>query len=459
MPKVERVIFTKEMKKDYTVLIPNMLPIHMDLIRDVMCKAGFKAEVMKNNGPSVVTEGLAHTHNDICYPALLVIGQMLDELQSGRHDPDRTAFMITQTGGGCRASNYIALMRKALARAGYPQVPVISLSATGMEKNPGFELTLPQWLRVLWAVALGDFLMLIYNQCRPYEVHEGSADRALSSLKAEISAGLCGDKLISREQVHSYYNKILETFDALPKAGQGTKPRVGVVGEIYVKYSPMGNNNLEKFLISEGAEVVTPGLVDFLLYCAHNYTEDRRLYGMSAVMALLGGGAQRVLEKIQDVQIKTVESYNREKGTAFTTATHFARVRELSARYISPGVKMGEGWLLTGEMAELIDSGVNSIVCTQPFGCLPNHIVGKGMMRALKLRNPQANIVAVDYDPGASAVNQQNRIKLMLARAHAAMETAGDGGARTARRAAEAGEEKENSRKMTLRAADARARG
>ena len=409
--KEERVVFTQEMKKTHTILIPTMLPIHFRFMANILEQKGYKVKILENAGRSVVDEGLKNVHNDTCYPALLVIGQMIDALKSGEYDLDKVALLITQTGGGCRASNYIHLLRKALQKSGFGYIPVISLNIGGLEKNPGFTLSVSDSEQLMYAVILGDLIMLLANQCRPYEVEEGETDRTVNRWIEVMSEFFRGKKVLNWGRMRPYCTQILRDFAAIPKAGK-QKIRVGVVGEIYVKYSPLGNNNLEDFLHSEGAEVVVPGLLDFCLYCVYNMIEDHKLYGgpkgkywaAQAVYRYLVGKKRKLIELI------------REEGT-FDPPEDFEAIRAMAEGYISTGMKMGEGWLLTAEMVELIHKGINNIVCTQPFGCLPNHIAGKGMIHLIKEKNPQANIVAVDYDPGASEVNQQNRIKLMLANA------------------------------------------
>ncbi|MBQ8344904.1 MAG: 2-hydroxyacyl-CoA dehydratase [Clostridia bacterium] len=399
--------FTEEMKKDYTILIPNMLPMHFTLMSKVFSLFGWKTELLLTQGQHIKDLGLKYVHNDTCYPAILVIGQFLDALQSGRYDPHKVALILFQTGGGCRASNYINLLRKALEKAGYGYVPVISLSLSGLEEHPGFHLTLPIWHRLVYAVFYGDLLMLLRNQCKPYEIRKGESE-ALAEAWTDRLAEEMSHKRLSYAHVKENYKAILDDFNRIPRAEE-RKPRVGVVGEIFVKYSPLGNNNLEDFLISEGAEVTVPGLVDFCLYCVYNGIMDGRLYGKKTVGTAMKM-AFRFLTGKQNDLIRIIEEHS-----SFEPPTPFEHTLSLVQGYIGIGAKMGEGWLLTAEMLELADKGIPNIVCTQPFGCLPNHICGKGMMKPIKERNPNINIVAIDYDAGATAVNQENRIKLMLA--------------------------------------------
>ncbi len=404
------VVFTEEMKKTHTILVPNMLPMHFKIIGKVMERSGYKVELLETSGPRIAETGLKYVHNDTCYPAILVIGQFIDALQSGRYDPDRVALILFQTGGGCRASNYIHLLRKALEKAGMGHVPVISLSLAGLEKHPGFRLTLPLVMKMMYGVLYGDLLMTLVNQCKPYETERGAAQALADSwterLAEEMTSGRAGYR-----QVKANYRRILDQFAAIP-VERTEKVKVGIVGEIFVKYSPLGNNNLEQFLVDEGAEAVIPGLLDFCLYCVYNNLLDHKLYGMQKRVQLAYRIAYRYLVNKERDMIEAIRSHGR-----FTPPTLFTHTISLVQGTISMGVKMGEGWLLTAEMLELADKGVNNIVCTQPFGCLPNHICGKGMMKPIKERNPDVNIVAIDYDAGATRVNQENRLKLMLANA------------------------------------------
>lgn len=409
------VPFTEDMKADYTILVPNMLPVQFKLITSIMKNYGYTMEVLETEGPQIAECGLKNVHNDTCYPALLVIGQFIDALESGRYDTHKVALMITQTGGGCRASNYIHLLRKALVKSGFAYIPVISLNFSGLEKNanPGFKLTPKAFIQVAYGLLLGDFIMQIYNQCRPYEVNKGDCDKAVDDLVRKISKDFAGDKFIRYKYVKMLYILICKRFAQIELKDFGSKKKVGIVGEIYVKFSPLGNNNLEKFLLSEGTEPVLPGLLDFCLYCIYNGIIDFQLYGRLPKNAAIMQAVYRFLLDKQRDMIQTIK-----RDGHFRPPMEFDKVRRLSQKIISPGVKMGEGWLLPAEMVELIEEGVNNIVLTQPFGCLPNHIAGKGMIRKIRAAYPQANIVSVDYDPGASRINQENRIKLMLSSAN-----------------------------------------
>ncbi len=406
--EVTYIPFTKEMKKDYTILIPNMLPMHFKFIEKVFGLYGIKSELLLTQGQHIKDTGLKYCHNDTCYPAILVIGQFIDALQSGKYDPEKTALIMFQTGGGCRASNYINLIRKAIVKAGYPNVPVISFSFSGLEKHSGFKLTLPMIHRMMYGIFYADLLMLLRNQCRPYEIKSGESEELAAKWMERLVKEMDSSH-ISYKKVKKNYRQIIEDFNKIPRK-EVKKIRVGVVGEIFVKYSPLGNNNLEDFLVSEGAEVTVPGLLDFMLYSLYNGLVDCELYGRGKASYPIKKLAYKFLTGKQDDIIKIIQ-----KNSEFDPPTPFDHTVSLVQGYIGMGTKMGEGWLLTAEMLELADKGVKNIVCTQPFGCLPNHICGKGMMKPLKEKNPDINIVAIDYDAGATAVNQENRIKLMLA--------------------------------------------
>lgn len=406
--EIKRVEFTKEMKKTHKILIPNMLPIHFEMFANILRSDGYDVEVLTTTHRAIVDEGVKNVHNDTCYPALLVIGQMIDALKSGKYDIDHTALIITQTGGGCRASNYIHLLRKALVANNMGQVPVISLNFAGLEKNSGFKLTLSLIIKLVYACIYGDMIMWISNQCKPYEVHKNESEQCIHKWTKEICEQLHSPAFL---RVSHNYRNILNDFDKIEKTGEN-KPKVGIVGEIYMKYAALGNNNLEAFLLEEGAEPVLSGLLDFILYCCENMIVDYKLYGMNKKLQIALKLIRKYLIFNQKRMIKSISKHGK-----FRNMESFDHVKNMANDYISKGVKMGEGWLLTSEMLDLIHSGVNNIVCTQPFGCLPNHIVAKGMMRKIKDNFPQSNVVAIDYDPSASTINQQNRIKLMLSNA------------------------------------------
>lgn len=405
----EYVKFTEDMIKTHTILVPDMLPIHFNLLLNILEAKGYKMELLRNDSRAVVDEGLKNVHNDACYPALLVIGQFMDALKSGKYDLNRTALLITQTGGGCRASNYIHLLRKCVAK-NYPQIPVVSLNFSGLEKDSAFKITAPMFLKLLYAVLYGDLLMTCYNKCRAYELVRGSAKKTLDKWQKKL-----GDIFRSGSSKYlktkKLYREILDDFAKI-ELSKVKKIRVGIVGEIYVKYSPLANNHLEDFLISEGCEPVVPSLLEFVMYCAAGTFNNAKLYDNKTMRS----GIYKLGYKLIYSKQKELIRVMKEQGS-FEPLHDFEHLRHLADKYINQGVVMGEGWLIPAEMAALAQSGVENIICAQPFGCLPNHIVAKGMSRAIKQDNPNANIVAIDYDPGATRVNQENRIKLMLANA------------------------------------------
>lgn len=409
--KDKRVIFTKEMKKEYKLLIPNMLPIHFELLKNILINEGYDCDLLTSESPNIVKMGLEHVHNDTCYPCLLVVGQFIDALKSGKYDVNKTALFINQTGGGCRASNYIHLLRKALDKAGFSFVPVVSVNLSGLEKNPGFKLKLPLIAKFVSALMYGDMMMFLSNQIRPYEVDKGQTDKLTQKWVKKLSHEYINSTGFGKKKMKKNFDLIAKDYAKI-KTKKQNKIKVGVVGEIYVKYSPLANNNLQKFLEDEGCEVVIPGLIDFIIFKVDNRIVDIDLYGGSKIKRLICNKFKKYLENVQFIFIDSIK-----KAKCFEVPEPFEIIKSNVAEYIGYGNKMGEGWLLTAEMIELINSGTKNIVCTQPFGCLPNHIVGKGMIRQIHEKNKKANIVAIDYDPGATKVNQENRIKLMLATA------------------------------------------
>ncbi len=396
------------MRSTHKILIPNMAPLHFAILQDILQSEGYQAEILQDDGPQIAQEGLKYVHNDTCYPALLVIGQFITALKSGRYDLEHTALLITQTGGGCRASNYIHLLRKALYKAGFENIPVASLNFSGLEKDSGFSLTIPLAKKVLSAVLYGDMLMCLRNQVSPYENNKGDAEATAQRWIQTICQDFRAGKGMAKSQMKKRFDAIAADFAAIPKTVV-PKPKVGVVGEIYVKYSPLGNNHLEEFLASEGCEVNLPGLMGFVQYCIANMSETIRLYGGNALGAWAADFALDYLDAREQLMGESIRKHG------LHAPTPFLEMKKLADGLISYGNKMGEGWLLTAEMAELIVTGFENIVCTQPFGCLPNHISGKGMINKLRAVYPNANITPIDYDPSATRVNQENRIKLMLA--------------------------------------------
>ena len=400
--------FTPEMKKTHTILIPNMAPVQFRILAAAMEHEGYRVELLGNCGSQVSELGLKYVHNDTCYPALLVIGQLLDALNSGKYDLEHTALIITQTGGGCRASNYIFLLRKALEKAGYGNIPVLSLNFSGLEKGNSLKITVPFFQMILSAIYYGDLLVTLKAQTMPYEVNPGDS-AALQEKWLDIICGrILEGKGYSRREMRDTMPKIAAEFAAIP-VRRVPKVKVGVVGEIYVKYSPLGNNDLEAFLASQDCEVNLPGLMGFLQYCIFNMSKTVDLYGGTLLERWAPEAVLTWIEGMEKLIIRVLE----ENG--YHAPLPFAELCKLTDNIIGMGNKMGEGWLLTAEMIELVRAGYENIVCAQPFGCLPNHICGKGMINKIRELYPTANITPIDYDPGATRVNQENRIKLMLA--------------------------------------------
>ncbi|MFI3237470.1 MAG: acyl-CoA dehydratase activase-related protein [Lachnospiraceae bacterium] len=406
---LNRVIFTKEMKKDYTILCPQMSPIHFDLLQVAFESSGYNLEVMKAMDREAVDTGLKYVNNDACFPALIVVGQVLNAIESGTYDLNKTAVLITQTGGGCRATNYIGFIRKALRNAGHAHIPVISLSTSGIEKNPGFQLDASIINKIIQSVLYGDVFMRVLYRMRPYEVEVGSANTLYQKWNEEAKNNIRHFNLIT---FNKNVKNIIRAFDILP-IHDIKKPRVGVVGEILVKFHPTANNDIVGLLEAEGAEAVVPDLMGFALYSAYNIVYNKEHIGGNKNAALIAKMVIYIIELYQKTMIKELKA-----SKHFDAPESINVLGDWTKGIVSLSNQTGEGWFLTGEMMELIHTGVNNIVCTQPFGCLPNHIVGKGVIKELRRQYPLSNIVAIDYDPGASEVNQLNRIKLMLASAN-----------------------------------------
>ena len=405
----KRTLFTKDMKKEgYTILCPQMSPLHFELIEPAIRSEGYNLVVLDNDNRSAIDTGLQYVNNDSCYPSIIVVGQVMEALLSGKYDLEKTAVIMSQTGGGCRASNYIGFIRRALDKAGMGQIPVISLNANGMESTPGFTMTIPLLTKAMQGIVYGDLFMRLLYSTRPYELQEGSAE-ALHQKWKKICQESLSKKNIPFLEFGKNVKGIIRDFDALPMNTNLKKPKVGIVGEILVKFSPLANNHIVELLEKEGAEAVMPDLMDFLLYCFYNQNFKYENLGASWKGKTFCNIAISLLESFRKTARKELE-----KSKHFTAPGDIRELADKARQYVSLGNQTGEGWFLTGEMLELIDEGVDNIVCTQPFGCLPNHIVGKGVIKELKRHNPGANIIAVDYDAGASEVNQLNRIKLML---------------------------------------------
>ncbi len=400
-------VFTKEMRKTHTILVPSMLDIHMPLFEGILKQSGYKVEVMKNEGPRVVEEGLKYVHSDTCYPALLVIGQFIDNLKH-RDDTHNVAVLITQTGGGCRASNYIYLLRKALIKAGFDYIPILSFNLSTFNKNAGFSLSFKSVLKLVQAIVYGDTLMYLYNKTRSYEKEKNTALNLTKSWIEKLNNEFALNRGIGYKDMKKNINQIVKDFDNID-VNITNKPKVGVVGEIYIKYASLGNNHLEDLLVSLDAEIQVPGLIGFILYTVYNFEYDYKLYKKNKILQFASKILIKYLRRRETLMINAI------KTTKYEPMQYFEHTKDLSEGILDHGTKMGEGWLLTAEMVELIQIGYGNIVCAQPFGCLPNHICGKGVIKKIKQLYPESNIVAIDYDPSATRVNQENRIKLMLA--------------------------------------------
>ncbi len=413
---IEKVPFTKEMRKQYTILCPQMSPIHFELLEPALNVSGYHLEVLPNDNKRAVDVGLKYVNNDACYPSLMVVGQIMDAILSGQYDTDRIAVIISQTGGGCRASNYIGFIRRALKKAGYSHIPVISVNLSGLEENPGFKLTPLLVLRGMYAIIFGDIFMKCVYRTRPYEAVPGSAN-AMHEKWKKICQDFLSGRYPSRRRFKKICQDIIRDFDRNIGLSDVKKPRVGIVGEILVKFLPAANNYLVELLESEGAEAVVPDLLDFLLYSFYNQNFKTEKLGFAKSKARMGNLGIRFLEWLRK---PAADAFR--KSCRFDPPAKIEELGKMASEIVSLGNQTGEGWFLTGEMLELIHSGAPNIVCTQPFACLPNHVVGKGVIKELRRRHPESNIVAIDFDPGASEVNQLNRLKLMLSTAHKSLE-------------------------------------
>ncbi len=416
---IEKIPFTEEMRRDYTIICPQMSPIHFEILEPAFNACGYHFVVLDNDNRHSVDVGLKYVNNDACYPSLLVVGQIMEALLSGKYDLNRTAIIITQTGGGCRATNYIGFIRRALKKADMAYIPVISLNLGGIETNPGFHINAQMLLRAAVGAQFGDIFMRCVYRTRPYEAVPGSVNALHKKWLKEVQRFVSG-KHISLLKFNKMCRQIIRDFDSVELRDM-KKPRVGVVGEILVKFSPAGNNHLVELLESEGAEAVVPDLLGFMLYCFYNQIYKAEHLGTSRKSARTARlGIWAVEHVLRGATVRELK-----KSRHFSAPISIREIASLAKPIVSIGNQTGEGWFLTGEMVELIHDGVPNIVCTQPFGCLPNHVVGKGVIKALRKAYPGSNIVAIDYDPGASEVNQLNRIKLMLSTAQENLENAG----------------------------------
>ncbi len=401
--------FTREMKKTHTILCPDIFPIHMGLIKEIFGLYGYRVHILKYHSRTVIDTGLKHLHNDMCYPAICMVGQQIYALTCGDYDPDKVALIQFQTGGGCRASNYIWLLRRALENMGMSQVPVLSLSFNQMEKHSGFKLTPMMLLKGMIAILYGDLLMLLSNRTRPYELHVGDTDAMMDKWRGIIVEEFRHNRGLWGKRLSRNLNQMASDFNAIPRDEARAVTKVGIVGEIYVKYSPFGNDKLEEFLASQGCECNLPGVLAFFQSMFANAEVDHALYGdkgaSGSLYKAIGKTVARFEKKIRDA----VAPY-----PFYPMPTEFSHLQKIGEEVVGCGVKMGEGWLLPAEIVELIESGYPNVVCGQPFGCLPNHIIGKGVIRTIRDKYPEANICPLDYDASASRVNRENRIKLML---------------------------------------------
>ncbi len=403
-----RSVFTQQMREDkYTILSPQMSPIHFDILEPVFSKHGYNVVILDNDNREAIDTGLKYVNNDACYPSITVVGQIMNAVLSGQYNTDKLAIIMVQTGGCCRASNYISFIRRALEKAELSHIPVISLNFNGMEKNEGFTPTLPMVKDAAIALVYGDLFMRCLYKVRPYEKVPGSANELHRKWK-----NICIDQLTNKNSKYTYSSVckgIVEEFDNLPIDETVKKPRVGIVGEIMVKYMPLANNHLVELLEREGAEVVVPDLMDFFNYMAYLPKYGVKYLGRKKSHAAVSSVVVKLFAAIRHPAIKALKASKR-----FDAPVSIYEVAEKTKPFLSLGNQYGEGWFLAGEMIELITSGTPNVICIQPFACLPNHVVGKGVIKAIKKVYPNANIAAVDYDPGASEVNQLNRIKLML---------------------------------------------
>ena len=413
---IGKVSFTKQMRKEYTILCPQMSPFHFGILEAAFNASGYNLEVLPNDNKHAVDVGLKYVNNDACYPSLMVVGQIMDALLSGKYDLSKTAVIMSQTGGGCRASNYIAFIRRALKKAGMEQVPVISINLSGLESNPGFKLTLPLIKRIVYGAVFGDILMKCVYRMRPYELEKGIVNRKHKIWEQRAIAFVTGSS-VSHGTFKKMCREMVHDFDTIPISDE-KKPRVGIVGEILVKFLPAANNHLADLLEAEGAEPVVPDLIDFICYCFYNQNFKVEKLGFKKSKATIANLGLKAIDWLRKTANEALE-----QSRHFTPAADIHDLAKMAAPIVSAGNQTGEGWFLTGEMMELIHGGVPNIVCIQPFGCLPNHIVGKGVIKEVRREHPEANIVAIDYDPGASEVNQLNRIKLMLSTAQKNLHT------------------------------------
>ena len=404
----ERVKFTRKMKKDYTILSPSMAPIHFKILKPILQREGYKIEIMENEGPEVLQLALKYLHNDMCYPSMLTTGQMLSTMKSGKYDPDKVAMIITQSGGGCRDSNYINLMRKAFEKAGYPQVPFISANIWGLELNSGAMLSPKSLMMALAGLIYGDMIMIASNQVRPYEINKGETDAMIDKWATRMGDAFAHGRGWTVGAIKKNLKAIADDFASI-RIEKTPKVKVAVIGELFLKYSAPGNNHLEEFLAEQDCEVYVPSILGFGIYKTNGALEDLRLYGGKPLKKLILEIAMKVMFKMEDVLISALE-----ENPAFVAPERVNDLKKRAEGVIGIGNSMGEGWYLAAEMLEFADNGYENIVIVQPFGCLPCHVAAKGMINKVRRIDPRLNVVDIEYDPGATKVNQENRIKLML---------------------------------------------
>ena len=405
--EVNKKIFTKDMKKDYTILMPQMAPIHFEFIESATRDSGYNVELLRDCTQHTVETGLKYVNNDACYPSILVTGQMIEALESGKYDLNRTALIMSQTGGGCRATNYIGFIRKALKDAGFENVPVISFNVVGMEKMPGFKLTIPLIERLIKSCIYADLLQKMLTKNRAYEINKGETQKLFDSWMEKCK------ELVNKSSMKQFKQSIYDIVDDFEKIELDTsivKPKVGIVGEVLIKYHPFGNNFVADKLEEEGAEVILPDFMGFVKFIATHKITFNQLIKTDAVKAKLFKTAIKLIDLLE----KPVVSALKKSKKGYLLPCNIWELEEKVNDILSIGNQTGEGWFLTAEMIEYIEHGIPNIVCVQPFACLPNHVVGKGVIKTIRSKFPEANISPIDYDPGASEANQTNRIKLLM---------------------------------------------
>ena len=404
----ERVKFTRKMKKEYTILTPSMAPIHFKILRPILLREGYKIDIMENEGPEVLQLALKYVNNDMCYPSMLTTGQMLATMLSGKYDPDKVAMIITQSGGGCRDSNYINLMRKAFEKAGFPDVPFISANVWLMELNSGALLSPIGLLMAVAGLMYGDMIMICSNQIRPYEVNKGETDAMIEKWTTKIGEDFRRGRGYTVGAMKKNLKAIADDFASI-KIEKTPKVKVAVIGELFLKYSAPGNNHLEEFLAEQDCEVYVPSILGFGIYKTNGALEDLRLYGGKPFKRMILECVMKYMFWMEDILISAIEA-----NPAFVPPERVNDLKKRAEGVIGIGNSMGEGWYLAAEMLEFADHGYENIVIVQPFGCLPCHVAAKGMINKVRRIDPRLNIVDIEYDPGATRVNQENRIKLML---------------------------------------------